>query len=87
MIHSESSLVFETINGKQLKFLMDQWDQILVAKYTLVWEITILYVIILNARKRSGISPFLSKEPEPSDLKTLRNLFFVINLSYYFWLT
>ena len=86
MIHSERSLVFETINGKQLQSFMDQWDQILVAKYTPVWEITILYVIILNARKRSGISPFLSKEPEPSDLKTLRNLFFVINLSYYFWL-
>ena len=78
--------MFETINEKQLQSFMDQWDQNLIAKYTPVWEITILYVIILNARKRSGISPFLSKEPEPSDLKTLRNLFFVINLNYYFWL-
>ena len=69
MIHSERSLVFETINGKQLQFFMDQWDQILIAKYTPVREITILYVIILNARKRSIISPFLSKEPEPSNLK------------------
>ena len=34
MIHSERSLVFETINGKQLQFFMDQWDQILIAKYT-----------------------------------------------------
>ena len=68
-IHSERSLVFETINGKQLQFFMDQLDQILIAKYTLVREMTILYVIIPNARKRFGISPFLSKEPEPSDLK------------------
>ena len=68
MIHSERSLVFETINGKQLQFFMDQWDQILIAKYTLVREITILYVIIPNMRKTSGISPFLSKEPKPSDL-------------------
>ena len=67
MIHSERSLVFETINGKQIQFIMDQWDQILIAKYTLVREMTILYVIIPNARKRSGISPFWSKEPEPSD--------------------
>ena len=69
MIRSERSLVFETINGKQIQFIMDQWDQILIAKYTLVREMTILYVIIPNARKRSGISPFWSKEPEPSDLK------------------
>ena len=69
MIHSERSLVFETINGKQIQFIMDQSDQILIAKYTLVREMTILYVIIPNARKRSGISPFWSKEPEPSDLK------------------
>ena len=58
MIHSERSLVFETINGKQLQFLIDQWDQILVAKYTPVREITIPYVIIPNVRKRSEISPF-----------------------------
>ena len=63
MIHSERSLEFETINGKQLQFFMDQWDQILVAKYTPVREITILYVIIPNARKRFEISPFLSKKP------------------------
>ena len=69
MIHSERSLVFETINGKQLQSFMDQWDQNLIAKYTPVWEITIFYVIVPNVRKRSGISPFLSKEPEPSDLK------------------
>ena len=69
MIHSERSLVFATINGKQLLFFMDQWDQILVAKYIPVREITILYVIIPNARKISGIASFLSKEPEPSDLK------------------
>ena len=58
MIHSERSLVFETINGKQLQSFMDQWDQSLIAKYTPVREITILYVIIPNARKRFGISPF-----------------------------
>ena len=69
MIHSERSLVFETINGKQLQSLMDQWDQNLIAKYTLVQEITILYAIIPNTRKRSGISPLLSKKPEPGDLK------------------
>ena len=63
MIHSERSLVFETINGKQIQFIMDQWDQILIAKYTLVREMTILYVIIPNARKRFEISPFLSKKP------------------------
>ena len=34
MIHSERSLVFETINGKQLQSFMDQWDQSLIAKYT-----------------------------------------------------
>ena len=84
MIHTERSLVFETINGKQLQSFMDQWDQILIAKYTPVREITILYVIIPNARKRSGISPFLYKEPKPSDLKLQRT--FVINISYYFWL-
>ena len=84
MIHTERSLVFETINGKQLQSLMDQWDQILIAKYTPVREMTILYVIIPNARKRSGISPFLYKEPKPSDLKLQRT--FVINISYYFWL-
>ena len=59
MIHSERSLVFETINGKQLQFFMDQWDQILVAKYTPVWEITILYVIIPNARKDLECPPFV----------------------------
>ena len=69
MIHSERSLVFEIINGKQLHSFMDQWDQNLIAKYTPVWEITILYVIIPNVRKRSEISPFLSKELEPSDLR------------------
>ena len=58
MIHSERSIVFETINGNQLHFFMDQWDQILVVKYTSVREITILYDIIPNARKRSGIFPF-----------------------------
>ena len=58
MIHSERSLVFETINKKQLQFFMDQCDQILIAKYTPVREITILYVIISNARKRSEISFF-----------------------------
>ena len=71
MIHSERSLVFETINGKQLQSFMDQWDQNLIAKYTPVREITILYVIVPNTRKRS---------------KTPKNLFFVINLSYYFLL-
>ena len=70
MIHSERSLVFETMNGKQLQSFMDQWDQILIAKYTPVWEMTILYVIIPNARKKSGISLFLYKEPEPSDLNS-----------------
>ena len=58
MIRSERSLVFETINEKQLQFFMEQWDQNLIAKYTPVQEITILYVIIHNARKRSEISPF-----------------------------
>ena len=56
MIHSERSLVFETINGKQLQFFMDQWDQILVAKYTPVREITILYVIIPNDSCPLGVS-------------------------------
>ena len=32
-------------------------------------------------------SPPLPKEPEPSDLKLQETLFFVINFSYYFWLT
>ena len=68
MIHSERSLVFETINGEQLQFFMDQWDQILVAKYTPVREITILYVKSLT-RGKDPKSPILSKEPEPSDLK------------------
>ena len=58
MIHSERSLVFEPISGKQLQFFIDQWDQILVAKYTPVQEITIIYVIIPNVRKRSRISLF-----------------------------
>ena len=58
MIHSERSLVFEIINGKQLQSFMDHWDQNLIVKYTPVQEITILYVIIHNARKRSEISPF-----------------------------
>ena len=69
MIHSERSLVVETIIGKQLQFFMDQWDQILVAKYTPVREITILYVIIPNAKEKIQNLPLLSKEPEPSDLK------------------
>ena len=29
---------------------------------------------------------FLYKEPEPSDLKLQETLFFVIKISYYFWL-
>ena len=70
MIHSDRSLVFETINGKQLQSFMDKWDQNLIFKYTSVWEITILYVIIPNTRKKSGISLFLYKEPEPSDLNS-----------------
>ena len=32
MIHSERSLVFEAINGKQLQFLGTRLDQILIAK-------------------------------------------------------
>ena len=31
-------------------------------------------------------TPFLYKEPEPSDLKLQETLFFVIKISYYFWL-
>ena len=54
MIHSERSLVFETINRKQLQSFMDQWDQILIAKYTPVREITILYVIIPNDNPTLG---------------------------------
>ena len=31
-------------------------------------------------------TPFLYKEPKPSDLKLQETLFFVIKISYYFWL-
>ena len=31
-------------------------------------------------------TPFLYKEPEPSDMKLQETLFFVIKISYYFWL-
>ena len=31
-------------------------------------------------------TPFLYKEPEPSDLKLQETLFFVIKINYYFWL-
>ena len=58
MIHSERSLAFETINGEQLHFFIDQWDQNLITKYTPVQEITILYVSIPNERKKSRIFPF-----------------------------
>ena len=32
-------------------------------------------------------TPFLYDEPEPSDLKLQEALFFVIKISYYFWLS
>ena len=62
MIHSERSLVFETINGKKLQSFMDQWDQILVAKYT-----PLCYYP--QHKEKIWNLPLLSKEPEPNDIK------------------
>ena len=68
MIHSERSLLFEAVNGKQLQFFGTRLDQILVSKYTPVREITILYVTIPTWGKDPEPPP-LPKEPDPSDLK------------------
>ena len=38
-------------------------------------------------RGKGPESPPLHKEPGPNDLKFQETPFFVINLSYYFWLT
>ena len=68
MIHNERSLVFETINGKQLQFFIDQWDQILISKYTPVQDNHSLCYYPQREEKIWNL-PFLYKEPEPSDLK------------------
>ena len=46
------------------------------------------YMLILQCEDKIQVTgtSFLYKEPEPSDLKLQETLFFVIKISYYFWL-
>ena len=69
---SDRDLVFEPIKGKHLYHTGSGNNY------------------MLNPQRKEKIqvtrTPFLYKEPEPSDLKLQETLFFVIKISYYFWL-
>ena len=69
---SERDLVFEPIKGKYLYHTGSGNNY------------------MLNPQCEENIqmirTPFLYKEPKPSDLKLQETFFFVIKISYYFWL-
>ena len=67
---SESDLVFEPTKGKHLYHTGSRNNYMLNPQ----WEEKI----------QVAGTPFLYKEPEPSDLKLQETLFFVIKISYYF---
>ena len=69
---SESYLVFEPINGKHL-YKTGSGNN---------------YMLNPQCEEKIQVTetPFLYKEHEPSDLKLQETLFFIIKISYYFWL-
>ena len=67
-----SHLVFEPINGKHLYNTGSGNNYMLNPQ--------------CEENKQVTETPFLYKEFEPSDLKLQETLFFVIKISYYFWL-
>ena len=69
---SERDLVFEPINGKHL--------------YNTGWRRNYMLKPQCEEKKQVTGTPFLYKEPEPSDLKLQETLFFVSKISYYFLL-
>ena len=69
---SERDLVFEPIKGKHLYHTGSGNNYMLNPQ--------------CEKKKQVTRTPFLYKESEPSDLKLQETLFFVIKISYYFWL-
>ena len=69
---SERDLLFESIKGKHL-YHTDSGNNYMLNPQR-------------EEKKQVTGTPFLYKEPEPSDLKLQETFFFVIKISYYFWL-